>query len=130
MLSDYDSGKFGRISTSVTHSKTNVLCEDKLSDQFQFDDGTIILEPKNFYKSNLGIFNANSKTVTITQKYFYNPRKLSKELYGTPELYLLILAMNDMATPFEFTSYSVQVLNPNKINVLLDLVANTTFKTV
>lgn len=51
--------------------------------------------------------------------YKYKPHLLSLVLYDTPELYFIILAINDMASKKEFTEKNIKLLSKeNMINIL------------
>lgn len=44
------------------------------------------------------------------QKYFYKPKLLCHDLYGNPELYFIILLMNDMADVKEFNKPTIKLI--------------------
>lgn len=124
----FDSGKFGRISESIEHSRTNILNEDSLSEVHTYSDGVILNEPINFYRKNKGFLLSNSQDIILEQRFFYNPRHLAKKLYGTTELYLMLLEMNNMASSMDFyvdaVGGSIKVLDPQKVNLLIDILVN------
>ena len=58
------------------------------------------------------------------RKYMYKPKLLCKDLYDTPELYFIILLINDMADVKEFNR-SIIYLPPKRImNELVTYIYN------
>ena len=67
-------------------------------------------------------------TVELTaeqqQVYFYKPKLLCYDIYGNPELYFVILLMNDMADVKEFTETKIKMLTKSAMNNLISLIYN------
>ena len=57
-------------------------------------------------------------------KYMYKPKLLCSDLYGNPELYFIILLLNDMADVKEFTKPVIRMLSKNSMSELLTLIYN------
>lgn len=57
-------------------------------------------------------------------KYMYKPKLLCNDLYGNPELYFIILLLNDMADVKEFTKPVIRMLSKNNMSELLTLIYN------
>lgn len=55
------------------------------------------------------------------EDYKYNPKKLSKEIYGTPDLWSTILILNGISTDSEFSieGVDIYVLNTAGINSMI-----------
>ena len=66
--------------------------------------------------------------VSLTQDqqfmYFYKPKLLCYDVYGNPELYFIILLINDMADVKEFTKPVVKMLRKSHMSELLTLIYN------
>lgn len=58
------------------------------------------------------------------QKYFYKPKLLCYDIYGNPELYFIILLMNDMADVKEFTKSRIRLLKKSYMSLLLTEIYN------
>ena len=58
------------------------------------------------------------------QAYFYKPKLLCYDVYGSPELYFVILLMNDMADVKEFTKPRVKMLKKDHMNRVMSLIYN------
>lgn len=57
----------------------------------------------------------------ISQSYFYKPKSLSYELYGTTELWLSILRLNNMKNITEFHQPIIKIYNPSYLKDLIDI---------
>lgn len=65
-------------------------------------------------------------SLTIEQQfmYFYKPKLLCYDMYGNPELYFIILLINDIADVKEFTKPVVKMLRKSHMSQLLTLIYN------
>ena len=63
-----------------------------------------------------------STTIRLTdkeiEKYKYNPKKLSKDLYNTEELWFLLLKLNNISTEMDFPKNKMSVLLPENLSML------------
>ena len=63
-----------------------------------------------------------STTIRLTdkeiEKYKYNPKKLSKDLYNTEELWFLLLKLNNISTEMDFPKKKMSVLLPENLSML------------
>lgn len=58
------------------------------------------------------------------QAYFYKPKLLCYDVYGNPELYFVILLMNDMADVKEFTKPIIKMLKKEHMSELMGYIYN------
>lgn len=56
--------------------------------------------------------------------YFYKPKLLCYDIYGNPELYFIILLINDIADVKEFTKSSIKMLKKEHMNTLISYIYN------
>lgn len=56
--------------------------------------------------------------------YFYKPKLLCYDMYGNPELYFIILLLNDMADVKEFTKSKIKMLTREHMSTLLTSIYN------
>ena len=56
--------------------------------------------------------------------YFYKPKLLCHDMYGNPELYFIILLLNDMADVKEFTKPKIKMLRKDHMSMLLTNIYN------
>lgn len=68
-------------------------------------------------------------TVELTKDqqntYYYKPKLLCRDVYGNPELYFVILLMNDMADVKEFTKPKIKMLKKGYMSHLLSDIYNS-----
>jgi hypothetical protein len=68
-------------------------------------------------------------TVELTQEqqwaYFYKPKMLCYDIYGNPELYFVILLLNDMADVKEFTKPKIKMLRKDHMSILMGYIFNS-----
>lgn len=57
-------------------------------------------------------------------KYFYKPKLLCYDVYGNPELYFIILLINDMADVKEFTKSKLKLLKKDHMSTVVSLIYN------
>lgn len=57
----------------------------------------------------------------IPRDYFYRPKSLSLELYGTTELWLSLLRLNNMKSIVDFKQQIIKVYDPYTLNELLEI---------
>ena len=76
----------------------------------------------------------NRKRLKLTQDqqftYHYKPKLLCYDIYGNPELYFIILLINDMADVKEFTKPTVKMLRKSDMSELLTLIYNAEKKAI
>lgn len=63
-------------------------------------------------------------------KYFYKPKLLCHDMYGNPELYFIILLINDMADVKEFTKPVIKMLRKPHMSEVLTLIYNAEKKAI
>lgn len=63
-------------------------------------------------------------------KYFYKPKLLCFDMYGNPELYFIILLINDMADVKEFTKPVIKMLRKSHMSEVLTLIYNAEKKAI
>lgn len=57
----------------------------------------------------------------VPESMFYNPKMLSFELYGTTELWLALLRVNEMTNISEFHVPIIKVYNPGDLKELINI---------
>lgn len=73
-------------------------------------------------------------TVELTEgqqyAYFYKPKLLCHDVYGTPEVYYVILLINDMADVKEFTKPVIKMLKKEHMSMLMSYIYNAEIKAI
>lgn len=58
---------------------------------------------------------------TIGESMYYKPKTLSLQLYGTTELWLSILRLNEMKNVTEFHLPIIKIYDPNRIKDMINI---------
>lgn len=58
---------------------------------------------------------------SVSQSLFYKPKSVSYELYGTTELWLSLLRLNNMRNITEFHQPIIKIYNANSLKELIDI---------
>lgn len=67
-------------------------------------------------------------TDTEYRKYVYKPKLLCHDVYGNPELYFVILLINDMADVKEFNKKELMMLPKRLMSMMLSEIYNAEYK--
>ena len=69
-----------------------------------------------------------SCTIELTdaelQKYLYKPKLLCKDIYGNPELYFIVLRLNNMADVKQFNRRKIKLLPKTSMDTAISLIYN------
>lgn len=94
-------------------------------DRMVNDTWVSVLNVVNDYMSELRNACVNVELTSKEQfKYFYKPKLLCYDVYGNPELYFIILLINDMADVKEFTKSKLKMLRKDHMATLASLIYN------
>lgn len=85
--------------------------------------------PDHMYRIPIGDFFTKYREQLITtiqwynlpQIMFYKPKMVSMELYGTTELWLSLLRVNEMTNITEFHQPLIKVYNPDQVKELITI---------
>ncbi len=117
----------------IEHGKNTSMSYMKLSFVDMMSNGTYVtvLNVINDYMEELKNA-AVSISLTPEQQnaYFYKPKVLCYDIYGNPELYFIILLMNDMADVKEFTKPTLKMLRKDHMSALISYIYNAEQKSM
>jgi len=113
----YDSADHADIRDSINASKTNKLNIKNVSNKIN-SAGKIIWLSNNIFKKYKNILAQYTVEVEVKDHQKYKPHFLSKEYYGTQDLWYLIMLMNDMTSVMEFTKDTVKVFDKRRIELI------------
>lgn len=96
-----------------------------MADQMDNNTWVSVLNVVNDYITELRNACVNVELTPSEQfKYFYKPKLLCYDVYGNPELYFIILLINDMADVKEFTKSKLKMLKKDHMATLASLIYN------
>ena len=79
----------------------------------------------NLFEKYYELLTDNSIIVVLSdeeyKRYRFNPRLLSKDLYGTPELHYMLLRLNHMYSVVEFDLTEIRVFNRDVVSMLNEI---------
>ena len=117
--SNIDSANYKDIDSSIAHARNNPIVLDNLGTYYLFEGE--MLFSLNFLKKYENIFKNNLRIYKINKDHFYRPEYVSYELYNTTDLWYLLLFVNDMASPMDFTKEVINIFDMEMIEVLNNL---------
>lgn len=84
--------------------------------------GDSVLAIDSIFNKYIDFIKDASVKLTLTDdelfKYKYNPKRLSLDLYKTPELWYLLLKLNNISHEMDFTKKNINIIHPNNISLL------------
>lgn len=98
---------------SIKHAKTNKLVLSNTSYNYILKDLNILLAEPNIFTLYENVIMGVCSTYSIKEDYFYRPERVSNDLYGTPDLWYTILAVNKIPTILEFTKTKIKAIDPD-----------------
>ena len=98
---------------SLTLENTNVI---NIKDGIALPISNIL---RNKYRSTI---TTNSMPAYIGSNYYYRPKRLSIKLYNNIELWHMLLWLNNMTTVGEFTKNKIRIFNPQKIELINEII--------
>ena len=118
---EYDSSIYTDLKDSILDSKDNKFVYTNINTKINFKGELIIIDESILNKYSTIIMD-NTIQIEIDEKYFLQPELLSKKIYGTVDLWYLILWVNKLSSMYEFKKKYIRIFNPSEINVLNDLI--------
>lgn len=115
----YSAG-YESLTKSITHAKGNKFTLDNISNWYIFEDQMVmsfsLLRKYEQVIRNLAI------ELKIDKDYFYKPEYVSFALYGTTDLWYLLLFLNNMKNVDEFNKEVIKVISPEKVDIFNRLI--------
>jgi hypothetical protein len=110
--------KNGKSSSSLSYYNTSIL---EIIDGVEYSTHNIIYD-------YLDEINALSNTIILNDleylKYEFRPDLLSYDIYGTIDYEFVILALNGMLSPKDFTKKKLKLLNSGDMNYIINKIYN------
>lgn len=110
------------IADDITYENFSILAEiagNKVN--IRFPENNVIYDYIKELKSNTVILEFDDESYI---RYRYKPKKLAYDIYGSTEVYFIILAINSMCSFKEFNKKRVKVLYKRDMEELLTAIYN------
>lgn len=124
----YDTTQASTIQRLVDYGNGLDISHGKLHTKATFTDSSgdkIIINYMSILDKYRDLINLHTTRVNFTEaeqmKYRYQPKRLSMDLYQTPELWSSILQINNIISTAEFTPKSLLVFTPDIFDVLNEI---------
>lgn len=111
-----NSSRFQDLKGGIDSAPKNRILLDNLSNWYIFQ-GEILL-PKPLLRKYENILRTNLEDYDVPKEYYYRPEYVSYELYGTTDLWYLLLFINNMEKPDDFTKNRIKVFNIAMLEVI------------
>lgn len=117
LLSSLNSSNFSSMQACIDDSKNNKLDISNLSTKLMCE-GKLIVAEDLLYKYN-DVLSAYLSYYPLKYEHYFIPQAVSLELYGSTELWYLILFFNNMSTVHQFCNIrNIKVLSTEGIYAL------------
>jgi hypothetical protein len=124
-LSKYDSSdSYASLVTSINLAENNTLTIDNLSHRVNVAN-EIILSDYNILSDYKGYLSQFCIWCECPEKYFYKPEYVAKIIYGSVDLWYLIMWFNDISSPLEFNKTKIRVFDPAKITIINKIIVSS-----
>jgi len=108
-ISSISSGQYSDMVNSVASTSSNKVLLDNISNYYNYKD--IIHFPMSFLRKYENILKSNLMDYKITKSRFYRPEYVSWDVYGTTDLWYLVLFVNDLTNPMELNFEDIKLPN-------------------
>lgn len=119
----YTVEEFIKAGQGVSLTYQNLSLINKLEDNIKFPFMNVF----NTYVDDI-LDSALIKTVKFTDdeynKYQFRPKLLAYDIYGSTDAYFIILAINRILSPKDFTSKTLKMISKQDLNKLMSYIYN------
>jgi hypothetical protein len=118
---------YGSMQGLIDYSKSLDISHAKLHFKtlIQSEQNKLIINTMSIIDKYYDVIKANTVDYQMTDaeliKYKFQPKYLSFDLYGTTELWSLILKVNNMLSATQFTRRNIKILTNNIFSVLNEI---------
>lgn len=123
-LKQYDSSNnYAVLDNSIKNAEdSNKMTIDKLSRRINYNNEFYTYD-ENILHKYIGYLKAYCIKIDCPQKYYYKPEYLAYDLYGSVDLWYLIMWFNDIPSAMDFNKPQVIVFNPSKMSVINTIIS-------
>jgi hypothetical protein len=115
-----NSSDYASMRQSIVHSKLNKITLDNISVSYVFEDK--ISFSTSILRKYEHVIMQNLLDYTLFPHQILRPEYASYDMYGTTDLWYLLLFINNMTRPSEFNKRNIKAFNPARIELLNDII--------
>lgn len=120
---EYDSNDFPTIPESIHHSVDNALLIENLSDKLQTSFGTrnvLVQEPSCAFKDTFMMYLEDKVRYTLVPpEEFYRPEMTAKRLYGSADLWYILLYLNTMFSTADYNKRQIKYVGKETLEKMI-----------
>ena len=121
-----DISKEYKITSVISKGLSNDLILDNINEYMDFN-GFKIPSHNILYEKYRGIILENCIKITMSEEVFnaykYRPKYLSLKLYGSTDLWHLLLWINNLTSVTQFNKKTIYVFDPDAIDIIDSIIA-------
>jgi len=121
----FNSSNTPDVAEGVALSKGNPITISSLSELLSVD-GVLMLAPNSAVEDYMDYIMENAVEMDLPEELWYRPEALAESLYGTPDLFYLVMLMNGASSAADFKMAKVKVLDPG--STILDRIVTARSK--
>jgi hypothetical protein len=125
MSGNFNSGDFADVSSSVFHARTNPMVVSNGKMKILWKGNFVMPEPHGIVDDLSPVLFADMDDFQVTRELRFRPEAISERIYGTPDLWYLILKANDFVRPTQVEVGSIKVVKPSLIGELLNRIVKS-----
>jgi hypothetical protein len=116
-----NSGRFSDLKDGVEHSKGNKVLLGNLSAKLLYKGEFVMDDPHSVLHRYRAVLMEGMREKKLPEKFRYRPEAFSEYLYGTPDLWYLVLMANSITTPQQFSGGKVKYIPPERVGTVLKI---------
>ncbi len=113
--------EFIALSSKTLISYINLSFVEKIGDEREFAIWNVLSDYERELKAISVEVELND---TQYRRYVYNPKVLAHDIYGSTELFFIVLAANGICTAKEFNSRKIKLLRADELEEFIQMVYN------
>lgn len=115
-----NSSNYIDLQSSINSTSGNAILLDNISDYYMLEDE--LIAGFSFLTKYDNILKSGLQDYTLDSEYYYRPEYISNNIFGTPDLWYVILYVNQMSSIQEFNIPTIKVPLSNTIEVINKLI--------
>ena len=107
------------IEQNIASAKSNPWVASNLSTDLHFGDSGVTMDnPFLVFQRFHNIIENHLMKITVEEKYFYRPELLAKNVYGSSDLWWLVLISSGIIKHQNFNRKRIKIFNPADLAIL------------
>jgi len=117
-----NSGAFPNIVECVEHWHTNTVAIGNVSKHILFKGGFVMDEPHHVLYEYRQLLLQDVTEKELRDEFRFRPKAVAEDVYGTPDLWYVVLMANGMTHPRQLLGPMVKYVRPGKLGQILSII--------